>query len=422
MGYKANIASNLFNQILRLLLGALTSILVARALGPAGQGYVAYIILMFTLLGDNGHMGLNNAVMYFQKRGGGDRQILFHTNLTALGLILAAITALLLILRAGGMALANYSWLYILGGILFVGGDFLLTNHQAWMVGDERIVEANRYILASFLLKSAALLLLWLFKALTPATFFLVSVLAMLLTAVLLHLRLRLRFRPLLDLNLLRSEFAYGSVIWLGAVFCFLHYRVDQFMIKRMLGISELGVYAIAVTLAELLFLIPLSINSALLGRLYNTDTPQAARALLAKTLRLSLWICLLLALLGIPLSLLIPFFYGAAFAGAVLPTMVLLLGVVFASLATVASQYYFSLGKPLYHLIITGATLLLNIGLNFLLIPSRGITGAAIASSASYLAYGLSYIILLSRRDRFLLRELWLPSSADFRDLWRRT
>ena len=67
-GYKANITSNLVNQILHLIIGAATSIIASRVLGPQGMGYVAYAILIFTILGNFGHFGLNNAVIYFKKR------------------------------------------------------------------------------------------------------------------------------------------------------------------------------------------------------------------------------------------------------------------------------------------------------------------------------------------------------------------
>lgn len=68
-GYKANITSNLVNQILHLIIGVATSIIASRVLGsPQGMGYVAYAILIFTILGNFGHFGLNNAVIYFKKK------------------------------------------------------------------------------------------------------------------------------------------------------------------------------------------------------------------------------------------------------------------------------------------------------------------------------------------------------------------
>lgn len=421
MGYKSNIASNLINQALRLVIGALTGIVVARALGPEGMGYAAYIILIFTLIGDFGHLGLNNSIMYFKKRGGGDPAQLYNVNVTMLGLLSVAIAAVVAALKGTGLALNSYGYPYLAGGIAFAAADLLFTSHHSWLIGDQRIPESNRSIIIVFFLKSAVLLTLWLTRALTPLSYFLVFCLSMLLNAVLLIARVRQPYRPAIDLRLLRSQFSYGTVIWLGAICAFLHYRVDQLMIKSMLGLSDLGVYSVAVTLAELMFLLPASINSALLGKLYNTDDPQAARKVVSQTLKLSFYVCAVLALTGIPLSLLIPVFYGQAYAGAVFSTMILLAGVVFASLAKVSAQNFFSRGQPGFHLAATFAALLLNAGLNLLFIPRLGIAGAALASTLSYFFYGSYYLALFVLREKFSLSDIFALRTEDLRDLLRR-
>lgn len=420
MGYKANIASNLGSQILRIVVGFVTSVVAARVLGPSGMGYVAYAILVFTLIGDFGHLGLNNSTMYFMKRGAVPSGHLFSVNLTSLGLLFGLIASLLLFLRGTGLILTSYSWLYILGGLVFVGSDLFFTSLHSWYVGDERIRESNRKIIAVFLLKSLLILILWLSGTLTPLSFFIAAVLGMLLNAVLLGIKVGQRFFPVLDLGLLKAEFSYGGILWLGAVFSWLHYRADQFMIRQMLDVSSLGVYSIAVTLAELLFLVPVSVSSALLGKLYNTQEPGAARSIMARTLKLTLWICAALALAGIPLSLLIPAVYGQAYAGAVPSVMVLLGGAVFASVARVGMQYFFTLGRPKVHLYTTLITLAVNIALNFLLIPRWGIFGAAVASSISYLGYGLFYLALFLRREKFSCRDLFVLNKEDFKAIWK--
>lgn len=422
MGYKANIASNLSNQVLRIVLGAITSIIVARALGPTGMGYVAYIILVFTLIGDFGHLGLNNSTMYFMKRGAVPSGHLFSVNLTALGLIFMAFSAMVLIIRGTGLALQAYSYPYILGGLVFVISDLFFTNLHSWYVGDERIRESNRKIILVFLLKSALILALWLTKTLSPLSFFVTGVLGMLLNALLLGFRVGQSYAPALDFGLLKAEFSYGGVLWLGAIFSFLHFRADQFMIKEMIDVRALGVYSIAVMLAELLFLVPVSVSSALLGKLYNTSEPAAARSIMGRTLKLTLYICGALALLGIPLSLLIPLVYGKAYAGAVSSVMVLLGGAVFASIAKVGMQYFFTLGRPKVHLYTTLITLIVNIALNFLLIPRWGILGAAVASSVSYLGYGLFYLALFIYREKFSYRDLFSLNAHDIKALWNKS
>lgn len=421
MGYKENIASNLGSQIIRIGVGALTGIVAARALGPAGMGEEAYVLLIFTLLGDYGHLGLNNAKMYFMKRGSQSRQHLFGVNLTFLALLTLLITAVVLTLRATGLILKSYGWGYIIAGLVLTASDLFFTSLHSWFVGDERIRESNRYIIGVFLLKNALLLGLWISGMLSPFRYFSLMVLGMLLNATLLWLKVRQKYTPAFDFGLLRSEFGYGGILWLGSIFSFLFLRADQFMIKNMLGLAELGTYSISVSLAELLFLVPISVSSAFLGKLYNTEDPNSARLLLSRTLKLTLYACAALAAVGIPLSFLIPFVYGKAYTGAIYSTMVLLVGAVLSSPARVGMQYFFTLGRPKVHLWASLATLLTNISLNFVLIPRLGILGAAIASGIAYALYGLIYIFLFLGPEKFSFNELFLLNAKDLQELFKR-
>jgi len=419
MGYKANIASNLINQVLRLVLGLATSILVARALGPDGQGYVAYIILIFTLMGSYGHFGLNNSVMYFHKRKGADPKHLFHVNTSCLGLIFVALSALTLSGWGMGIWLRDYPLPLILGGLLFVLANFFYFNNYAWFIASERIRESNRWNITVFLLKSLFIVAFWVLGILWTDSFFWITVLAMALNAILLQLKLKRGFRFEWDSRLLKEEFRYGGIIYLAAAFDHLHLRVDQLFIKGMLDIGQLGVYSMAVNLSELMFLIPLSINTALTGKLYNTESGDAGRMVMIRTVKLTLYVCMALAVIGIPLSLAIPYIYGEGFRGAVVPTMVLLLGVIFASLARVASPYFFTSGRPKVHLRITFLSLALNCILNWIMIPRWGIKGAAIASAISYFFYGFYYISILVIKEKFRLKDFLTLRISDIKAVW---
>jgi len=419
MGYKANIASNLINQVLRLVLGLATSILVARALGPEGQGYVAYIILIFTLMGSYGHFGLNNSVMYFHKRKGADPKHLFHVNTSCLGLIFVALSALTLSGWGMGIWLRDYPLPLILGGLLFVLANFFYFNNYAWFIASERIRESNRWNITVFLLKSLFIVAFWVLGILWTDSFFWITVLAMALNAILLQLKLKRGFRFEWDSRLLKEEFRYGGIIYLAAAFDHLHLRVDQLFIKGLLDIGQLGVYSMAVNLSELMFLIPLSINTALTGKLYNTESGDAGRMVMIRTVKLTLYVCMALAVIGIPLSLAIPYIYGEGFRGAVVPTMVLLLGVIFASLARVASPYFFTSGRPKVHLRITFLSLALNCILNWIMIPRWGIKGAAIASAISYFFYGFYYISILVIKEKFRLKDFLTLRISDIKAVW---
>ena len=58
-----------------------------------------------------------------------------------------------------------------------------------------------------------------------------------------------------IDRGLLRRAIAFGLRAQFATLFTFLLLRVDQLLVQRVLGFEELGLYALAVVLAELLWL-----------------------------------------------------------------------------------------------------------------------------------------------------------------------
>lgn len=415
MSYTKNISHNLITQALKILLGTFTGIIVARALGPVGQGYIAYIVLIFNLLGTFGHLGITNAVAYFQKKSGFERSAIYSTNINLLAIISLLLSLALFVLFQSRLLLQAYNHWYFLGGLLLMISTLFTAHHQSWLMGDEKIIKSNKIALTVFFLKSSAILLLWLWGLLTPLNFFLITVFAMLLWFILIQSSLGERYLPLISLPIFKAEFTYGIVAWASALFAFLHYRVDQLMIKQMLGMADLGVYSVAVIIAELLFLFPISISSALSGRLYNLEPGDNGRMLIRRTLRVSILICAGLCLIAVLGSFLIPFVYGAPYSEGTALMLILLPGVLFACLPKLLSPWFFSSGRPKVHLKITFICLVLNILLNAIFIPLWGSRGAAFASSISYILYGMYYLLLMRYSEGFSLRELLALNRLDW-------
>lgn len=416
MGYAKNIGHNLFTQITKILFGVLISIVVARALGPTGQGYVSYIILVFNLLGTFGHFGIISATPYFQKKSAFEREKVYNNNITALIIISLLLSVLTIILYKSRLVLGGYDGVFIAMGLLLMVFTLFVEHHQSWLMGDERIITNNRAGLTSFFLKNTLILILWIGGWLNPFSFFLVNVLALFVWFIIIQFIVGTAFKPFLSKVILKAEFAYGTVAWTSSLFAFLHYRADQFMIKGYLGLKELGVYTVAVSIAELLFLLPMAIHSALSGRLYNQGDEKLNRSLVSHTFRLSMSICLGLCVAGAFASFLIPFVYSQAYVKAVGIMLILLPGVFFACAPKLLSPWFFTTGRPKVHLYATMISLGLNISLNALFIPFLGSNGAALASTISYFFYGLYYIIIMRYIDGFAFGELLLPKMDDIR------
>lgn len=416
MGYKRNIASNFATQISISVLSFLVSVIVARVFGTEGKGEIAYILLVFTTIGQYGHMGITYATPYFSKKTKFTSNEVFNNNFTYILCTCILLTIIILVGKIFGLILNEYNYFTVfLGIVMFIFtmiAEFLSTVY----ISHERIIELNKITLTSNIIKLSLIFLLWIIKLLNFYTYLIVLVLPLIYNSLFLGIKVKEKLKLGLNKLLLHQEFKFGITIYLATLFIFMNYKIDQFFINFMLGKSELGIYSVAVSLAELLFLIPGSVASAILGRLYNmkNSNQQERTKVTSNTIKITFYVTLILMFIGIMCTPIIPLIYGERYRGAMVPTIILFVGILFASIGKISSSYFQSSGEPKIHLYITFSVFLVNIILNLYLIPRNGIIGAALASSVSYLVYGISYIVIFIKKEKFTFEGLFLFSKDE--------
>ena len=183
--------------------------------------------------------------------------------------------------------------------------------------------------------------------------------------------------------NLLRESF---PLIFSGfAILIFM--KIDQIMLGQMKGDSEVGIYSAAVRISELWYFIPTTIVSSVAPSIYAAKEKSEYHYYkrIGQLLRLLTYISLVIS---IPMTFLsqniVSIMFGSGYvdAGAILAVHIWASLFVFMGVATspwfiAEGLNHVSLGKTLF-----GA--ILNVILNFLLIPEYGGIGAAIATIVS--------------------------------------
>jgi O-antigen/teichoic acid export membrane protein len=214
-----------------------------------------------------------------------------------------------------------------------------------------------------------------------------------------------------------KKLFKYGAESFIFSLTVILVFRVDAFIINNLVGLEKLGQYAIAITFAEMVLMLPSSIGSALFARFPTIDTATQIE-LLKKTSRgvvaITSVICIVL---GIISPFIVTTLMGAKYSDAVAPLCVLLPGLVAMATAYIFANYFAGTGYPIYGAGVFGVGLISKIGLSYVLVPSLGIIGAALASSVAYIVIALSfYILLLRKSPSITIRSLFIPTYEDFR------
>ncbi|MDS0282652.1 flippase [Haloarcula onubensis] len=166
-------------------------------------------------------------------------------------------------------------------------------------------------------------------------------------------------------------------------------YHVDVIMLQSLADSTAVGNYKTALTLAEFLWFVPMTLQTVYVhstSKLWSQDRTDRIGRLASRTTRYTLLLTAVMALgLASLADRVVPLYWGSAAAPAVTPMLLLLPGALgFAAVRpTIAIEE--GHGTLRYSVLATGAAAVLNLGLNLLLIPRYGMTGAAIATSVGY-------------------------------------
>jgi O-antigen/teichoic acid export membrane protein len=190
-------------------------------------------------------------------------------------------------------------------------------------------------------------------------------------------------FNLIIAKQLLRSSWP----LILTSIFTMLYARIDQIMIKEMLGEYEVGLYSASIRLTEAWLFVPVIISASFFPAILKAKKVSIAlyeeRLMKLYTLIVMIGFFICLVTTGFS-ELIITILFGEAFIEGSDVLAIRIWETFFAAIGVVSSKWIISenLQRLTVKIIVAGA--LLNILLNYLLIPVHGVEGAAAASLIS--------------------------------------
>ena len=187
--------------------------------------------------------------------------------------------------------------------------------------------------------------------------------------------------------DLSRQLIKFGIKSHLSNLVSFINYKIDIFLTNFFLGPIAVGIYVIAVSLSERLWIFSHSASAVIFPRLTRMSNNESERKSLTPMIsRWVLFITLIFACISFYIiDFLVQFFFGSEYLEASLVYFLLLPGVLFLSCSRVLSNDIASRGKPEFNLFISFTVLAIGIIGNLILIPIFQLEGAACATSISY-------------------------------------
>lgn len=408
----------------RGVIGFAAGVIVARALGPEGRGefslVVATVLIPVVLAG----MGMPSALTQAKAKGGRSIAELYSASVVvALIVGAAALLVGVVFYAAVGRSVIKVSqssdlvWVVVLIVPLLV-----LNSWTAVAYLEDRIRELGLATISGAIFFLAALLVAQMLGRLTASTAIALWAVSSVLPLVVLLRAARLQVVPNLGaiaLALVRFSLR-ANVVALALV---LVWRIDVLLVDWQRGLRELGLYSAAVALAEVLLRIAVSARIALAPQQGSAIGRDLLVMRICRINRLMLAIlCVASVVLAIGSTVLVRLAYGPAFVTAAPALVWLLPGVVALILQGPPLDYLVTEGRLRGVTIVTVAALLVNVGLDVLLLPSHGFVVAAVASTVAYILSCVLILVLFARQTGVTFRPLMVVEPRDLallRAMW---
>ena len=396
MKFSAQVAWTFATRVVMIFNSLAAGIIVARWLGADGVGQLAVINVAVATLVQLGSFGLPSSTTYFIAQDQARfRAATLNSLMFALGvgLILALALSAVAVRRPGWFGITSAELIHIAAVSIPFQLITLIGLNIFLAVGKVRQFNIFDLVSQSFVFINAVIVWLLVKGDLETLVWWntAASVLVSLVIAVLLVISARslVQSKWRADVALLRRMITYGLKFHISILAGAIIIRADLLVVNHFRGAAEAGVYSVASQFALMLMLLPGVIATLLFPRI---ATEQDARGeTTCRVTRYTSFIMFICCLAAVPLSLLLPFVYGAAFYDATALLWILLPGVYLMGLESVLVQHFNALGLPRAIPLYWVATLALNLVLVFALVPRLGAHGAAIASTISYAAiFGL--------------------------------
>lgn len=391
-----NILTTLMARMTLLILALISSVVLARMLGPEGRGLFALVLLLPELASNLGLLGFDQANAVYAGLEPKKRHTLVWQSAVVAAVVggtvaLAGIGFFLLGAPGFQSLVRGPLWLYLLP-LALVPCKLLAVYWGAILRGMNHIVLLNGVEVGTKAGSLALVVLLvgWLRLKVEGAVW--ADVLASLgsvalMIALLSHVGVWRR--PSIDRIFWRHTGRFALTSYGGTAAAYLNYRADEVIIAALLPPAQLAFYVIAVGLAERLWILTGSVATALLPHLTHLkERDPALPATIAR--HVLMWTalsCLVVFGLADPI---VRVLYSSAFIDAVYPLWWLLPGILTFSIGKVLVAELLAREKPRYTLWATSIATTVNIACNLVLVPYMGITGAALASSISYFLLSL--------------------------------
>ncbi|WP_281974574.1 oligosaccharide flippase family protein [Halobacillus litoralis] len=414
---------NIIRQILNILIGMLIVIIVARFLGPSGQGNYALIILFPNVLGTLLNFGVGVSAAYYIGKKTYPLSTVYKTNVI-LAIILSLLSffiALIILVTFkesifGGIPLDLLLLVLITIPFIFFR-QFLLVIFQ----GLQDFKPYNAILVLGKLSNLVVVLFLLIVFELSlkgaVIGFIIGEITSVLIAKFILYKNYSLSLRSgSLSKQYSKDVLIFGIKTHVSNVLAFINYRADIMIISYFLNPASIGLYSVAVNVVERLWVVSQAISTVLFPKISSLESFKERNQLTSAITRVLLLFSILIGLtLYFSASWLTNILFGNEYASATKVFQLLIPGVVLGSVSKIIANDIAGRGRPELNMYVSFIIVGINIILNIILIPLYGISGAAVATTTSYSVNFIIKIFIFSYISKQNIFYFLIFKKSDF-------
>lgn len=392
--FSRNTILTIFTKFLILILNFILVLFTTRTWGSEGRGEIALIFTNISLIIILSNIFCGSSIAYYTNRF--QREFLLGISIS--GAIVISIAGALVYSLIYG-----FKFFFVLVIISFLMS--LTTSISSYWLGKNQMVRYNFFSFLSPLFVLCSLLIIYyLFsKGAIPVYYkaYYAGTLLALITGAVILFRERPFGKPVFSRDGLKSILGYGISNEFNYFIQFLNYRLPYYFIASILGLGTLGIFSIAISISEAVWIISNSMSTVLFSNVINSSDTARNRKETNLYARQSILISTFILAAGIivPDSV-YTMIFGEDFSGIRKFLLYLSPGIIAIAASNLYGHYFAGIGK----LKILRYKSLLGLAVSFILLPflvkKYELTGACIVLDLSYLVSS-GYLWLAFHREK---------------------
>lgn len=419
-GFLFDVLSVGVSKILMICFGLVTTIIIARVLGPEQNGIIASLLVYPSLFMTIGSLGIRQSTTYFiGKNIYSDAQI--KTAIAQIWFFTTIFSCIVCFFLISYFSNAGHNLTYVFLTILPIPFSLFITYNSGIFLGKNEIQVFNRINWIPIFITFVGVCLLVYYFPLGISGYLIAVVAGHFVVFIILFFKnnfiqyLSLQF----NWQIIQKMLSLGLIYAFSLLIINLNYKLDVILLDKLSTPYETGIYSKGASIIQYLWQIPMLLSTVIFARSAVSKDDRGFSLKVALLLRVSILLVsvgsLVLFFFATPI---IQLLFGDVYKPSAQVMNFLLPGVLLLTIYKVMNMDLAGKGKPWISMYAMLPALIINIVLNIVLIPIQGANGAAIASTISYSVAALLFLFFYSKTVNVPIKTILHFQSSDFAPL----